>query len=255
MKLKIINLNLFEGGLFFDKILAFIEEQNADILCFQEVFNGEDTKLPQNYRSIEILQKALPNFEHTFAPEMLSVTDHGKIALGNALFSRYPITATNTTFLSEKYGEYPAKPKNNDWSRHPKNMQHAKINAHGHILNVFNLHGIWGLDGGDTPQRLEMSKRIIEQITNKQNTVLTGDFNLKPNTKTITNIEAHLKNVFKDQLTTSFNLKRKNLEKFPGYATAVVDMLFVSVDLNILAAECPQVDISDHLPLVCEIEL
>ena len=41
----------------------------------------------------------------------------------------------------------------------------------------------------------------------------------------------------------------------PGYATAVVDMVFASSRLKILDHQCPDVDISDHLPLVVKIEI
>ena len=120
---------------------------------------------------------------------------------------------------------------------------------------TWKLCGIWGLDGGDNSARFKMSDIIVEQIKDKEKVLLAGDFNLKPNTQTIKNIEKYLTNVFKDELKSSFNLSRKNLEKFPGYATAVVDMLFVSSDIKLLTHSCPQVDVSDHLPLICEFEV
>ncbi len=74
-------------------------------------------------------------------------------------------------------------------------------------------------------------------------------------TQTIRNIEKHLNNVFKDELSTTFNVKHKDLTRFPGYATAVVDMVFVSSDLQVQSKKCPAVDVSDHLPLVCDLVL
>jgi endonuclease/exonuclease/phosphatase family metal-dependent hydrolase len=255
MNVKIINLNLYEGGLLEENIHKFITEQNADIWCFQEVFNSTEKSLPKKYRSIEVLKNLLPNYHFNFAPELLSQAKVGNIDIGNAIFSRYPISRTKTTFISGEYGSFPAKPAHKDWSVHPKNMQLATIEVGESFLNIFNLHGVWGLDGKDTPLRLEMSKKIVTEIEKKQNVILCGDFNVQPNTETIQNIELYLINIFKDELTTSFNLTRKNLEKFPGYATAVVDMMFASKDINVISHECPQVDVSDHLPLVIEIEV
>jgi endonuclease/exonuclease/phosphatase family metal-dependent hydrolase len=40
-----------------------------------------------------------------------------------------------------------------------------------------------------------------------------------------------------------------------GYATAAVDMIFVSSSTKILKKECPDVEVSDHLPLVVELEI
>ncbi|MBU0974285.1 hypothetical protein KKD03_01130, partial [Patescibacteria group bacterium] len=85
--------------------------------------------------------------------------------------------------------------------------------------------------------------------------LLAGDFNLNTYTKTIKKIENVLESVFKSDLKTSFNLKRKDLEKDPGYVTSAVDMMFVSKDVRVIKRSCPDVDISDHLPLVVELEL
>jgi endonuclease/exonuclease/phosphatase family metal-dependent hydrolase len=41
----------------------------------------------------------------------------------------------------------------------------------------------------------------------------------------------------------------------PGYATAAVDMLFVSPGIKIIDRQCPDVDISDHLPVVATLEV
>lgn len=255
MKIKFISLNIYEGGLLFNKISDFLKEENPDIIVFQEVNNGIDPKLPNNLRSIQVLTELMPDYYYFFAPEILLRYPEGKIDIGNAIFSRFPIRNQKTFFLNVPYGEYDTVSIGEDFSKHPKNMQCCEIQVGNKMLFVCNLHGIWGLDGIDNDDRLKMSEIIIDQIKGKENVVLGGDFNLKPNTQTIKNIEKHLVNVFKDELENSFNLNRKNLEKFPGYATAVVDMLFVSKDINLISHHCPDVDISDHLPLICEFEV
>jgi endonuclease/exonuclease/phosphatase family metal-dependent hydrolase len=255
MSVKILNLNLFEGGLFFDAALDFIKAENPDVFCLQEVYNGQGEELPLSFQSIKVLTKAFPEYDYYFSPELLSVTPVGKIDVGNCIFSRLPILKSETHFFNIPYGEHPQKPANHDWSGHPKNMQLCQVGFQGKTLTVANLHGVWGLDGGDNPARLAMSQVIVDQVKNSSNLALMGDFNVKPNTQTIQQIEAHLVNVFKDELTTSFNLKHKDLDKYPGYASAVVDMFFVSPDVKVVAKSCPQADVSDHLPLICELSL
>ncbi|MEK7458162.1 MAG: endonuclease/exonuclease/phosphatase family protein [Patescibacteria group bacterium] len=157
-----------------------------------------------------------------------------------------------TIFLNVPYGEYDPVPVGKDFSQHPKNMQCCEIYVGGTKLNVCNMHGLWELSGGDTPERLKMSEIIVQEVGNKRKVILAGDFNLRPNIQTVQNIEKHLANVFKDQLRTTFNLKRKDLKKFPGYASTVVDMIFTSKDVSILSRGSPNVDVSDHMPLVVE---
>ena len=255
MKVKFISLNIYEGGLLFDNVLKFLKEENPDIVVFQEVMDGKDKSLDRNTRTIEVLKDFFEGWNYYFAPEFMLIDGNLKVEIGNAIFSKFPIIKSWSNDFGIPYGEFEVNPPNGDFSTHPKNVQCCEIDIKGQTHTVCNLHGIWGLDGGDNPARLKMSDIIVEQIKDKEKVLLAGDFNLKPNTQTIKNIEKYLTNVFKDELKSSFNLSRKNLEKFPGYATAVVDMLFVSSDIKLLTHSCPQVDVSDHLPLMCEFEI
>ncbi len=255
MNLKFLSLNLYEGGLLFENISAFLKEEKPDIIAFQEVNNGSDAKLPNYLRSMQVLSDLLPDYHHFFAPEILLRYPEGKIDIGNAIFSRFPISNEETVFLNVPYGEYDTVPIGGDFSKHPKNLQCCEVTVNGKILTICNLHGIWGLDGVDNEDRLKMSNLIVAQVKEKGKVILAGDFNLKPNTQTIANIEKHLTSVFKDQLKTTFNLARKDLDRFPGYASAVVDMIFTSHDLAVTKHNCPNVDVSDHLPLIIEFEV
>ncbi len=250
MILKFISLNVDEGGLLFDNIAGFLKAENPDIIALQEVNNGTNPNLPNNLRSLQVLSELLPEYYYFFAPEILLRYPEGKIDIGNAIFSRFPITNEKTIFFGIPYGEYDPVPIGEDFSKHPKNMQTCTILVSNTQLTVCNLHGIWGLDGTDNEARLKMSDLIVDQVKEKENLILAGDFNLKPNTQTIANIEKILKNVFKDELDTTFNLNRKDLKRFPGYANAVVDMIFTSQDLVEINHSCPKIDVSDHLPLV-----
>ncbi len=101
-----------------------------------------------------------------------------------------------------------------------------------------------------------MSKIIVEKIKDKKNVLLAGDLNVLPNTKSISNIEKHLKNIFKGKVKTTFNVKRKAGQKTtPIISEIIIDYIFASSDLKIINSHCPQVDISDHLPLICNFEI
>lgn len=126
------------------------------------------------------------------------------------------------------------------------------VDANGTELNVLNFQGVWDLDGdNDSAARLRMSDTVVQAVKGKTRVILGGDTNVRPMTETVRRIERHLHNIFGTELTTTFNMNRKS---DPGYATAVVDMIFVSDDFTVTSHECPSVDISDHLPLVVELE-
>jgi len=251
MKIKFATLNIWEGGKMFDSVVSFVKKEDPDIVLMQEVRNGKNPKFEKRFRIIEILKKELGYPSSVFSPAFLNTVAIGKVEEGNAIFSRFPIIHDKVRFFDNQYGEF-----NSIYSKHfeliPAILQHAVIEFENLKLNIFNVHGIWGLDGKDNRRRLKMSETIVNEIKDKGNVVLAGDFNSLPNTKTIQNIEKYLINVFKDELTTTFNMKQKDKE---GYATSVVDMVFVSKNIKVLDYSCPSVDISDHLPLVCVFDL
>lgn len=250
MKIKFVTLNIWEGGKLLDSVVSFVKKEDPDIIVMQEVRNGKDIKFEKRFRTFGILKEELRYPYSVFSPAFLNTTSVGKVDEGNAIFSKVPIISDKVIFFDKEYGEF-----NSEDSKHfeliPAILQHTVVALNNIKLNVFNVHGAWGFDGKDNKRRLKMSEKIINEIKDKENVILAGDFNLKPDTKTIQNIEIYLKNVFKDELTTTFNMKRKDRG---GYSTSVVDMVFVSKSIRVLRRFCPRYDISDHLPLVCILE-
>jgi len=251
MKIKFINLNLWAVGAIFDKALDFLIKEKADILALQEVFDGQDSNLQSGFRALNILKEKLDLPYYFYSPAFTDNRKEGRIKSGNAIFSRWPIVSTKTTFIDGSYNdEYIDDPKNYPYV--PRNLQQAVIQSNKISLNIFNTQGIWGLDGDDNERRLKMSQDIVNQIKENKNAILAGDFNVKEKTKSIRNIEKYLNNIFKGERTTSFNMKRKTN---PGFGTAVVDFIFASPNFKVIDHQCPQIDVSDHLPLVTVLEV
>ncbi len=249
MRIKFITINIWQGGNLLGNLIEFLKKENPDIIAMQEAYNGKESNLDPKFRSVDVLKAQLPLPYSSFAPQIIDVRSFGKIEQGNAVLSKFPIASQNVLFYDVPFGERYEETET-DWTDWPCNLQHVEIIVNEKILNIFNTHGPWYLNGNeDTKRRLAMSRKIIEQVKDKQYVVLAGDFNVRPTTQTIVNIEQHLINVFDRKLKSTFNMKRKINS---GYAGAVVDMIFVSSDVNILKHSCPQVDISDHLPLVCK---
>ncbi len=95
----------------------------------------------------------------------------------------------------------------------------------------------------------------MEQTKGLRRVIVAGDTNAKPTNPAMLAIEQQLVSVFKNDLPTSFNVRRKDLKKFPGYATATVDLMYVSPDVTVVVRDCSNVDISDHLPLTATLHI
>jgi endonuclease/exonuclease/phosphatase family metal-dependent hydrolase len=253
MRIKIICLNLWLGGKLLEPALEFIKKEKPDILAVQEAYDAKDERLEERFRSIEVIKKKC-GFEYVFfSPSCMAVFPDKKIPAGNAILSRFPFLDSKTTFIYSSFREEEnyELPTVTDFSYIPRNLQHVLIEVSDTKLNIFNTQGIWRKDSKDSEERLKMSEIIVQEIKEKDDVILCGDFNVTPDTQTIRNVEKHLKNVFKGELKNTFNMKRKN---DPAYSNFVVDMMFASNNLKVVDHYCPDVDVSDHLPLVALIE-
>lgn len=254
MKIKILNLNIWGGELLGD-VKVFIRNENPDIVLLQEVYNGQ-YNLDPKFKSFNILKKDLKFPYYAFEPLFVDVRLNGKkIPQGNAIFSRYPIQNKKAIFFDIPFGEVSLEESKRELGKNqfvPMGILGAGILVNNKKFFAYNTHGIWGFDGKDSDRRLSMSRIIVNEIKDEKNVILAGDFNLNPDTKTIANIEKHLTNVFDRELVSTFNMRHKTL---PGYATAVVDMIFVSKHFKVVTHYMPDVDVSDHMPLIAEIEV
>lgn len=253
--MKLINFNLWIGGILWDELINFLKQENADILALQEVYKTDEKGLEPRFNSFNELAQIL-GYQYThFAPTFIE--DRGDyVEQGNAIFSKYPLHEENVQFFVGEFSKRKDGRENFPFS--PRNLQHVSIDLVGNTLHLINLQGVWAEHGEDNEQRLKMAEIILKEATTvKENEplIICGDFNVKPNTNTIRMIEEKYTNVFKDMLETSFNLKRKDLENYPGYATAVVDMIFINGLVNLEQKHVPEVDISDHLPQVIQFTL
>lgn len=252
MKLKFISLNLWWGGNLFPQIIKFLKEQDADVVVLQEVHDAHDASLMDRYRSMDVLKDALSYPYREFALAHMLTLPEGVMPSGNAVLSKFPIKTNGIIRLFDPIkDEYLDVPE--DWAVFPRILQHACLGTPAGEVNVFNIHGIWDLAGDNpSPQRETMVSRTLDALRGKPNVLLAGDTNASQGNPLLERFDAELTDVFGRKLKTTFNMRRKDK---PGYATAAVDHMWVSPNIKVLSKDCPDVDISDHLPLVASLEL
>lgn len=113
----------------------------------------------------------------------------------------------------------------------------------------------------DTPARIRQSRKIISFLADKKGPkIIGGDFNLEPNTRSVRMFKkARYKNLIKE-----FGIKntrnRLSWEQFPEEVKKYgkqyfADYIFVSSEVKIKAFEVPNIEISDHLPLILDFEI
>ena len=268
--MKLISLNCLSGRVF-QPLMAFLKEQgkNTDVFCFQEMCSSKDPNADfRDYCQLNLLQKiqeALPKFAAHFAPmqDDFDITPDypGQSQFGTAILYRktLPVLEEGDFFIYRDYNMY----QKGDWSTVGHNAVYLKTRLNDRPLTICSVHGTAQPHSKlDSPARLEESRCILEFLERHDGAkIVMGDFNLLPNTKSITMFEeAGFRNLIKEyniQTTRGSHMR----ELFPEYEHGpygfqeFADYAFVTPDVKVKSFEVPDVPISDHLPLILEIEL
>lgn len=252
MDLKVVTLNIWDGGKALNAAVAYIRQENPEVIGLQEVYDGKDPQFEQRFRTLEILKAALDYPYNHFAIEFVEKLPFGSVPQGNAVFSRFPIKDQHTTYFFRppdlNYVE--TIDEIMDISH---NLEHLVLETPAGLINFINFHGPKNNNGDEDSVARQTTVRILlEEIKGKSNVIVTGDTNARPTNASIKKLSTKINNVFGDTLTTTFNMNQKT---HPGYATSVVDMIFVSDSFEVINKYQPQVDVSDHLPLVVQLRL
>ena len=222
------------------------ESANTDIFCFQEIFHcatGKTDKWKdcayELYMDIASVIPGFGGYYHT----------HFRDYYGLATFVRSPLAPVSVTeTFVHKFKEF--EPGEEE-ALHARNIQITSYERPAKF-SVVNFHGLWNGQGkGDSPDRLEQSRKIVDALkTLEGEVILCGDFNLNPDTESIATIEAAgLRNLVKEYGVTS---TRTSLYPKPG---RFADYIFVSDGVRVNDFRVLPDEVSDHAPLLLEFEV
>lgn len=133
----------------------------------------------------------------------------------------------------------------------------ALLKTQGGNIRVCNIHGVAYSEDDklDNSDRLEQSRAFLDHLRPLSGSkVIGGDFNVLPETESIRMFEqeGYIDLIKKYEIKTTRN--RLAWEMYPGHEMLFSDYVFVSPDVKIKKFAVPQNEISDHLPLIVDIE-
>ncbi|HVO28803.1 MAG TPA: endonuclease/exonuclease/phosphatase family protein [Candidatus Paceibacterota bacterium] len=228
--MKIIFLNAW-GAKLREPFTRFIEEQSADtdVFCFQEAYDGMRA----------LMKELLPGHREIAAYKY--VTDDDTFPQATYIRPGVPLLDSKVVFDGEPgigLGIY------------------AKVPSGDGHLHIGNFHGMSRpVDKLDDPARLRQSERLIDFFKGKPGPkVIGGDFNLLPDTRSVLMFG---ENGYRD-LIREFHIPTTRNEiawaKFPDSKQYFSDYAFISPEVKLKSFSVPDSEISDHLPLILEIE-
>ncbi|MFH1236612.1 MAG: endonuclease/exonuclease/phosphatase family protein [Parcubacteria group bacterium] len=258
--MKLISLNVGIKIDNNDKAAAFLVEQDADILCLQEVVRHFDEGVLPQFQSKKAIDDAVAGRYpyRFFGPQWISKgldrsggrhQDFGGfIEQDNYILSKFPLVAAENQHYQYHYR------LEIDHTRfaetdHPRSVVVATPDVHGTKLTVLNVHGCWSKEKGDMERSLKQSEYFIETAKNIANPLLlVGDFNVAPNTKSISMLNDVFENMIeKYGIASTLPNARGNLE-----TAMLVDYIFTNKGIASQSLKVIETDISDHLPLMFE---
>ena len=243
------------------KMLDFIKEQDADILCFQEYF--ESNKYA--YSNLKDLQKM--GYAYCY-----KVIDYGRkggpYEVGVAIFSRFPITDTIRI-------RYPGPVK----LRAAESLIACDINIKGQTIRVFNTHlqsvlfqpkdyqDLRTIKNADD-SLLDASRSIVKKLKqgyasrgyqvdivreqldkSPHPAIICGDFNDIPNSYTYFHIRGNRQDAF---IATSNGIGRTFSNISP---TLRIDYIIADKRFEVIQFQRHVLPYSDHYPVVSDVQL
>jgi endonuclease/exonuclease/phosphatase family metal-dependent hydrolase len=246
------------------KMMEFIDQQNADVLCFQEFFDyGDQTRADANIPYI---------MQQLHYPYYLFSRDYrrwdGMYVAGVIIFSRYPITDT----LVMNY-------ERSDGVRATERLIAASIDVGGDTVRVFTTHLQSVLfhekDFHDlkiirnvNDSILQASKSIAKKLryasgiraeqavmvraqldSSSYPSIICGDFNDVPNSYTYFTIRGPRKDAF---IEKGFGIGRTY-----AYISPTLRIDYILADQRLTVLQCARFSLpySDHHPVVADLQL
>ncbi|MBQ8403057.1 MAG: endonuclease/exonuclease/phosphatase family protein [Clostridia bacterium] len=240
-----MNAFMHRLGLVYDKIT----EEMPDVIAFQEMMPKQKT----------VLERLLPEYAFCGQPRNADYTGEGLyIALKKDVWDT---VAYETFWLSPT--PHVAGSRFSVQSEYPRicNAVQIRNRGNGKMLRVFNVH----LDHACPEARVEGIKCVLEKVreTNARlvlPTVILGDFNSEPNSKTIAVLGEHACPEFFD---VTSGILRTNHDFGRNLATSPVKIDYIYATRELAnACECARVwdechagiYLSDHYPVYAEFE-
>lgn len=176
-------------------------EKDIDIICFQEVFsNSFSTYWRDNIHS---------NIYNKIYSPIPSICKGYFVDSGLMILSKYPV-------VYSEFQPFNVNPYYLKWAY--KGFLYAMIKKDNKILHLFNIH-LHSEDGGGSSEECMLIRRkqiqqiqdfIDENIEDKENIIITGDFNIDIYTEEYKNIFSNYKRYQPEKMelyTTHKNLK------------------------------------------------
>ena len=243
--MKLIQLNVWAGRLQ-NQVANLFKSELPDIICLQEAisFNKEDAAA---FYTIENIQRDLKMKYSVVAPTFSFKLMEGVARFGNCIITSQPVDKSEVVFTNLEHKD--DFDFNHD-SGNARNFVHSIIRISGKPTNIITHHGYWVPEhkNGNEQTLLQMKRLSSYMDSLSGPIILTGDFNLAPNSESLNELNNKLRN-----LSVGYNLAttRNKLT----HKTEVCDYIFVNNQIKVREFSASDELVSDHKALILEFDV
>lgn len=221
-------LNYVEKKIDFEIMARVIRDCDADVVGLNEM-RGKGLD-PEYTEQVEILAKLTGMNDFYFAP---AIEFPSKGPYGNGFLSKLPIRKAETVLIED--------PSPKGYGGYYETRCVLKAELEGGVTVLVTHFGL-------NPDEQENAVKTILKHMADQKCILMGDFNVRPDNPVLAPIREKMKDAadFFDAPKLSFPSDTPNRK---------IDYIFVSPDVEIVAADIPAIVASDHRPHTATVRL
>lgn len=248
---KLLTLNV-EGDKHLDLVRAFIEREDPDIICLQELFEGNMRTILASEYHVEFLQMCI----HKRA-------DGVEDAWGMAVASKTPLLNVVREYYFQPTAQFVLFDLTNIETKRKTLWQGfigATIEDESGPLRIFTTHFTWTPHGyiAHEYQAADL-KTMLTRLSLEEPHIICGDFNIPRKQNALYPIlHAHYTDNVPEEYTTSMHMPLHRVKDHPvegaALATYMVDYIFSSPDAYTVKAVRMECGMSDHCALISHIE-
>lgn len=242
MKISILQWNVwFREDI--DNVIDVIKGLDVDVVCLQELTHGYIGQTQDN--TWEYVQRELGfNRAHQSIP---IITDTEQWQQANAIFTRFPINNRISHWLHEPARE-------DDKTDQYRGYLEVELQVADFSVDVATTHMSFQQYPMGSDHELQ---NLLDITKNKsQRYILTGDFNVTPDSRRVEELSKVLNHVGPKFSENTWTTKPHINPEFQ--ATTLdwrYDYIFASRDFRVIDAKILDTDVSDHLPVLATLEI
>lgn len=246
MKLKIVSYNIWHGHSL-EKVIDFLQREQADIICLQEVATSGQSLKPKQINIFQQLKHAL-QLKGVFEPAFACKSSKGEWNLGQATFAS-SLTAHKT--IVYETGDVIVKDIVASQYSVARNVLITTHTLGSYTFKVANTHFTITPNATITPKQLKAAEQLRDSLVNETELILAGDMNSLPGKAAYQLYSSNFTDVTDPKTPTL----HPTIHKVGHLGFHVDYIMYRGTGINHLKTEIPIIDASDHLPVIAEFNL